>query len=149
LEGLRGNHSSDGVNQRSRRKILRPYSVRIDSGSDDNQSRLSVQVGFLFGVQSEFFRDKLSSFPIGLQNAASTLQEISSNLLQISSRKLSRLPIKLNNTARAYQDSLRKATGLVWRLRLIRAQEGLVLNVTSQDCLVHWLGTFPRAVTLD
>jgi hypothetical protein len=90
------------------------------------------------------FRDKPGSFPIGLRNAASTLQEINLNLLQVSSRKLSRLPTGLNNVARAYQDLLQKAAGPVRRLRLTRAQEGLVLTVTSKDCLVHWLGTFPQ-----
>jgi hypothetical protein len=84
------------------------------------------------------FRDKSSSFPIGLWNAASTLQEINSNLFQGSSRKLGRLPTGLNNVARAYQDLLRKAAGPAWRLRLTRAQEGLILTVTSQDCLVQW-----------
>jgi hypothetical protein len=89
------------------------------------------------------FRDEPSSFPIGLRNAASTLQEINSNLLQVSFRKLSHLPVELNNVVRAFQDLLRKAAGPVQRLRLTEAQEGLVLTVTSKDCLVHWPGTFP------
>jgi hypothetical protein len=33
-----GTHFSDRVSQRSHQKILRPYSVQIDSGSDDNQT---------------------------------------------------------------------------------------------------------------
>jgi hypothetical protein len=47
-----------------------------------------------------------SSFPVGLRNAASTLQEINSNLLQVSSKKLGHLPTRLNNVAKTYQDSL-------------------------------------------
>jgi hypothetical protein len=47
-----------------------------------------------------------SSFPIRLRNAASTLQEINSNLLQVSSKKLGHLPTGLNNVAKTYQDSL-------------------------------------------
>jgi hypothetical protein len=47
-----------------------------------------------------FVKDKSSSFPIGLQNTASTLQEINSNLFQVSSKKLSRLSIGLNNMAK-------------------------------------------------
>jgi hypothetical protein len=31
-----------------------------------------------------------------------------------------------------------------WRLHLTRAQEGLVLTVTSKDCLVHWPDTCPQ-----
>jgi hypothetical protein len=52
------------------------------------------------------FKDKPSPFPIGLQNAASTLQNINLNLLQVSPRKLSHLSTRLNNMARAYQDLL-------------------------------------------
>jgi hypothetical protein len=52
------------------------------------------------------FRDEPGSFPIGIQNATSTLQEINSNLLQVSFRKLSRLPTGLNNMAKVYQDLL-------------------------------------------
>jgi hypothetical protein len=47
--------------------------------------------------------------------------------------------------ARTYQDSIRKIAGLVWRLCLTRAQEGLILTVTSQDCLVHWLDTLSQS----
>jgi hypothetical protein len=52
------------------------------------------------------FKDKPSPFLIGLQNAASILQNINSSLLQVSPRKLSHLPTGLNNMARAYQDLL-------------------------------------------
>jgi hypothetical protein len=84
------------------------------------------------------FRDKPSSFPVGLRNAASTLQEINLNLFQGSFRKLGHLPTRLNNVARIYRDLLRKIAGLVRSLRLTKAQEGLILTVTSQDYLVHW-----------
>jgi hypothetical protein len=67
------------------------------------------------------FRDESGSFPIGLWNATSTLQEINSNLLQVFSRKLSHLLVRLNNVARAYQDLLQKAVDPVRRLRLIGA----------------------------
>jgi hypothetical protein len=67
------------------------------------------------------FRDEPSSFPIELWNATSTFQEINLNLPQVSSRKLSRLPIGLNNVARAYQDLLRKVAGPVRRLCLMGA----------------------------
>jgi hypothetical protein len=83
------------------------------------------------------FKDKLSPFPIGLQNAASILQNINSNLLQISPRKLSHLPTEHNNVARAYQDLLRNMASPAGRLRLTEAQKDLVLTVTSKDCLVH------------
>jgi hypothetical protein len=46
--------------------------------------------------------------------------------------------------ASTYQDLLQNTAGRVWRLHLTRAQEGLVLTVTSKDCLVHWPGTCPQ-----
>jgi hypothetical protein len=52
------------------------------------------------------FGDKPSSFPIRLRNTTSTLQEINLNLLQVSSKKLSRLPTGLNNMVKTYQDLL-------------------------------------------
>jgi hypothetical protein len=57
------------------------------------------------------FKDKPSPFLIGLRNAASTLQEISSNLLQVSSKKLGRFPTGLNNMAKTYQGLLRSMAG--------------------------------------
>jgi hypothetical protein len=90
------------------------------------------------------FKDKPSPFLIGLQNAASILQNINSNLLQVSPRKLSHLSTKLNNVARAYQDLLQNTARPARRLRLTEAQEGLILTVTSKDCLVHWPGACPQ-----
>jgi hypothetical protein len=46
--------------------------------------------------------------------------------------------------ARTYQDLLQKAADPVQRLRLTKAQEGLILTVTSKNCLVHWPGTFSQ-----
>jgi hypothetical protein len=102
------------------------------SGSDSSsESNLGS-----FGIEP-------SSFPIGLRNAASTLQEINSNLLQVSSKKLCHLPTRLNSVAKTYQDSLRGMTGWIQKLQLTGAQEGLMLTVTPKDCLVHWSGTCP------
>jgi hypothetical protein len=84
-----------------------------------------------------------SSFPIGLWNIASTLQEINSNLLQVFSKKLGRFPTGLNSMAKTYQDSLQGMTGWIQKLQLTRAQEGLMLTITPEDCLVHWPGTYP------
>ena len=35
-------------------------------------------------------------------------------------------------------------TDLVFRMPLKGAQEGLVLTITSQDCIVHWPGSIPE-----
>jgi hypothetical protein len=119
--------------------------------SESTQAPTTTSLDLVPGLDSSSesnpgsFRDELRSFPIELWNATSTLQEINSNLLQVSSRKLSRLPTGLNNVARAYQDLLWKAVGPVQRLRLTRVQEGLVLTITSKDCLVHWIGTFSQS----
>jgi hypothetical protein len=77
------------------------------------------------------FKDKPSPFPIGLRNTALTLQEINSNLLQVSSKKPSCLPTRLNNMANTYQDLLQNMASQAWRQHLTGALEGLVLTVTS------------------
>jgi hypothetical protein len=69
--------------------------LNLVSGSD---SSLESNLGS-FGIES-------SSFLIGLRNAASTLQEINLNLLQVSSKKLGHLSTGLNNVVKTYQDSL-------------------------------------------
>jgi hypothetical protein len=71
------------------------------------------------------FGIKPSSFPIGLQNVATTLQEINSNLLQVFSKKLGRFPTGLNNMAKAYQDSLQGMTGWIQKLQLTRHRKDL------------------------
>jgi len=91
------------------------------------------------------FHSNPGSFSMGLQNTASIHQKISSGLLQNPSMKLGPLPIGLNNIARSYQDPLQEVAGPVRRLRLTGAQEGLILTMTSQDCLVHWPGPIPRS----
>jgi hypothetical protein len=67
------------------------------------------------------FKDKPNPFSIELQNAASILQNINSNLLQVSPRKLSHLSTELNNVARAYQDLLQNTAHPARRLRLTGA----------------------------
>jgi hypothetical protein len=52
------------------------------------------------------FHEKPGSFPMGIRNTASTLQEINWSLFQGSFRKLGRLPTGLDNMARTYQDML-------------------------------------------
>jgi hypothetical protein len=91
-----------------------------------------------------FFHDKPGSFPMGLRNSASIHQEINSSLLQNPSMKLGPFPIDLN-MARSYQDLLQEIAGPVRGLRLTGAQEGLILAMTSQDYLVHWLGSISRS----
>jgi hypothetical protein len=57
---------------------------------------------------------------------------------------MSRFPTELNNMTNTYQGLLRSMAGQARRLHLTGAQEGLVLTVTSKDCLVHWPGTCPQ-----
>jgi hypothetical protein len=76
-------------------QALTTTDLDLVSGSDfSSESNLGS-----FGIEP-------SSFPIGLRNAASTLQEINSNLVQVSFKKLGHLPTELNNMAKTYQDSL-------------------------------------------
>jgi hypothetical protein len=60
-----------------------PTMINLDLTSESDSPSESYLVSF---------KDKPSPFPIGLRNIASTLQEINSNLLQVSSKKLSRFP---------------------------------------------------------
>jgi hypothetical protein len=74
--------------------------------SESTQAPMTTSLGLMSGSDSSSgsnpgpFGDEPSSFPIGLRNTTSTLQEINSNLLQVSSKKLSRLPTGLNNMAK-------------------------------------------------
>jgi hypothetical protein len=95
-------------------RALTTTSLNLTSGSDSP-----------LGSNPGSFKNKPSSFPIGLRNAASNLQNINSNLLQVSPRKLSRLPTGLNNVARAYQDLLQNIAGPARRLRLTGTQKVL------------------------
>ena len=46
--------------------------------------------------------------------------------------------------ARSYQAQLKGSLDPVFRMPLKGAQEGLVLTITSQDCIVHWPGSIPE-----
>jgi hypothetical protein len=119
--------------------------------SESTQALMATKLNLVSGLDSSSgsnpcsFRDKLSSFLIRLQNTTSTFQGINSSLFQGSSRKLGRLPIGLDNVARTYQDLLRETAGPVRRLWLTEVHEGLILTITSQDCLVHWPKTFSQS----
>jgi hypothetical protein len=90
------------------------------------------------------FHGKPDSFSMGLRNTASIHQEINSSLLQNSSIKLGPFPFRLNNMAKSCQILLQEATRSVRRVPLAGAQEGLVLTITLQDCLIHWPGFVSR-----
>jgi hypothetical protein len=87
------------------------------------------------------FYGKPDSFPMGLQNTVSIHQEINSSLLQNSSIRLGPFPFGLNNVAKSCQILLQEAAGSVLWVPLVGAQEGLVLTITPQDCLIHWSGS--------
>ena len=46
--------------------------------------------------------------------------------------------------AKSYQAWPEGSLDLVLRMPLKGAQEGLVLTITSQNCIVHWLGSVPE-----
>jgi hypothetical protein len=93
-------------------------SLDLVSGSDSSS-----------GSNPGSFRNEPSSFSIGPRNTTSTLQEIYSNLLQVSSKKLSRLPTGLNNAARAYQDLLQKSSQ--------SSSEATSYRSTGRSCINH------------
>ena len=46
--------------------------------------------------------------------------------------------------AKSYQARLEGSLDSVLRMPLKGAQEGLILTITSQDCIVHWPGSVPE-----
>jgi hypothetical protein len=92
-------------------KLTKDLAERLTM-SESTQTPTTTSLYLTSGLDSpsesylDSFKDKPSPFPIGLWNTASTLQEINSNMLQVSSKKLSRLPTRLNNMAKTYQDLL-------------------------------------------
>ena len=87
---------------------------------------------------------KPSSFLEGLQSAASTYQENNSKYTQSPFKKLGPFPFGLHNMAKSYQAQPEGSLDPVLRMTLKGAQEGLVLTITSQDCIVHWPGSVPE-----
>ena len=88
--------------------------------------------------------EKPSSFPVGLQNTASTYQEYNSEYTQSLFKKSDPFLFRLQNMAKSYQAWLEGSLDPVLRMPLKGAQEGLILTITSQDCVVHWPGSVPE-----
>ena len=74
----------------------------------------------------------------------STYQEYYSEFTKSTSKKSGPLPFGLHNMATPYQTWHEGSTYPVLRMPLKGAQEGLVLTITSQDYIIHWLGTVPE-----
>ena len=100
------------------------------------------------GFNSENIQSSLesspSSFPTGLQSAALAYQEYNSKYTQSPFKKSGPFPFGLHNMAKSYQAWPEGSLNLVLRMPLKGAQEGLVLTITSQDCIVHWPGSVPE-----
>ena len=75
--------------------------------------------------------EKPSSFPMGLQNAASAYQEYNSENTQNLFKKLDPFPFGLHNMAKSYQAWPEEPLDPVLRMPLKGAQEGLVRTITS------------------
>ena len=73
-----------------------------------------------------------------------TYQEYYSKYTQNTSKKSGSLLFGLHNMATSNQTRPEEFLYLVLRMPLKGAQEGLVLTITSQDCIVHWPGTVPE-----
>ena len=87
---------------------------------------------------------KPSSFPIGLKNVALAYQEYNSEYNQSLFKKSGLFPFGLHNTTTSYQARHKASPDPVLRMPLEGAQEGLILTITSQDCIVHWPGSVPE-----
>ena len=78
---------------------------------------------------------------MGLQNAASAYQENNSENTQNLFKKSDPFSFGPHNMAKSYQAWLEGSLDLVLRMPLKGAQQGLVLTITSQDCIVHYPGS--------
>ena len=74
----------------------------------------------------------------------STYQEYYSEYTQNTSKKSGLFPFGLHNIATSYQTWHEGSTYPMLRMPLKGAQEGLVLTITSQDCIIHWPDTIPE-----
>ena len=81
---------------------------------------------------------------MGLKNAALAYQEYNSEYAQNLFKKSDPFPLRLHNMAASYQTRPEGFLDPVLRMPLKGAQEGLVLTITSQDCIVHWSGSVPE-----
>ena len=99
--------------------------------SDSNSSSASKTKSY----PSSF--GKLSSFLTKLRNMTSTCQEYYSEHTQSTSKKLGPLSFGFHNMAISYQTWPEGSTYPMLRMPLKGAQEGLILTITSQDCIIH------------
>ena len=81
---------------------------------------------------------------MGLKNAALTYQEYNSEYTQNLFKKSDPFPLGFHNMATSNQARSGGFLDLVLRMPLKGAQEGLILTITSQDCIVHWPGSIPE-----
>ena len=113
-------------------QILRLHASDSNSGSASETESYPSSFG------------KPSSFSTRLRGTTSTYQGYNSEYTQSTLKKLGPLPFGLHNIATSYQTRPEGSTNLVLRMPLKGAQEGLVLTITSQDCIVHWPGSVPE-----
>ena len=113
-------------------QILRLHASDSNSGSaSETESYLSS------------FR-KPSSFPIRFRNTTSTYQEYNSEYTQSTLKKTGPFPFGLDNMETSYRAQFERSLNPVLGIPLTGAQKGLVLTVTSQDCIIHWPGSVPK-----
>jgi hypothetical protein len=74
----------------------------------------------------------------------STYQEFNSGFLQNFFKKPDPFSIGLNNMVVSYQALLHGSTSPIRGVPLIGTQESLILTITSQDYIVHWLSSIPE-----
>jgi hypothetical protein len=88
---------------------------------DNDQSQFDIRVGFPLGVLSGFFQRQAKVLSQSDSRTQHQLYKRNSNLLQVSSKKLSRFPTGLNNMTKTYQGLLGSMAGRARRLHLTGA----------------------------
>ena len=111
--------------------------------SDSNQILRPPVSDSNSSIKTKFYPSafkKLSSF---LARFQSTTQN-NSDYPQSSFKKSSSFPFGLDNMAKSYQGQFERSFNPRFGIPLTGAQEGLVLTITSQDCIIHWPDSVPE-----
>ena len=93
---------------------------------------------------------KAKSYPSAFWKPSSLLERFqsttrnNSDYPQSSHKKSSSFPFGLDNMAKSYQGQVERSFNPRFGIPLTGAQEGLVLTITSQDCIIHWPGSVPE-----
>ena len=111
--------------------------------SDSNQISRPLVSDSNSNIKAKFYPSAFKKPSSFLARFRSTSQN-NSDYPQSSSNKSSSFLFGLDNMAKSYQGQFERSFNPRCGIPLTGAQEGLVLTITSQDCIIHWPGSVPE-----